>query len=78
MRYLGGKSKIRKQVAAYLESVRKEGQTYLEPFVGGAWVLQEMSGRRIASDANEALITMYKALQEGWIPPDFVGEEQWR
>lgn len=78
MRYLGGKSKIRKQVAAVLESLRKPGQTYLEPFVGGGWVLQEMSGFRIAADVNEALITMYQALQHGWVPPDVVTEETFR
>jgi len=77
MRYLGGKSKIRKQISAYLESVR-EGREYLEPFVGGAWVLQEMSGKRIASDGNDALITMYKALQDGWVPPDSITEETYQ
>lgn len=77
MRYLGGKSRIRKQVAEYLESVRKPEQTYFEPFCGGAWVLQEMSGKRIASDGNNALIAMYQALQNDWNPPDFVSEEEY-
>lgn len=44
MQYLGGKSKIRKQIASFLESLRKPNQVYFEPFVGGGWVLQEMSG----------------------------------
>ena len=74
MQYLGGKSKTRKQISAYLESVRKPDQTYFEPFVGGAWVLQEMSGYRVASDSNKALITMYYALQDGWLPPEEVSE----
>ena len=74
MRYLGGKYKIRKQVASFLETVR-DGRDYLDPFVGGANILSEMSGTRIASDSNTALITMYKALQEGWIPPDGITEE---
>ena len=77
MQYLGGKSKIRKQIAAFLESLRKPNQVYFEPFVGGGWVLQEMSGKRVASDGNLALITMYKALQDGWIPPDFVSEDEY-
>lgn len=77
MRYLGGKSKIRKQVAMFLESVRKPEQPYLEPFVGGGWVLQEMTGRRTASDGNAALIAMYRALQHGWEPPDFVSESEY-
>lgn len=78
MRYLGGKSKIRKQVSKFLESVRKVDQVYFEPFTGGGWILQEMSGRRIASDGNVALVAMYKALQEGWVPPEFVSEDEWR
>lgn len=78
MQYLGGKSKTRKQISAFLESVRKPYQTYFEPFVGGAWVLQEMSGKRIASDGNKALIAMYKALQNGWVPPVFVSEEEYQ
>lgn len=73
MQYLGGKSKTRKQISAFLESVRGD-RDYLEPFVGGAWILQEMAGNRIASDANEALITMYKVLQNGWLPPEEVSE----
>ena len=78
MRYLGGKSKIRKQVSQFLESVRKPEQVYFEPFVGGGWVLQEMSGQRYASDGNKSLVAMYKALQDGWEPPEFVSEDEWR
>ena len=78
MQYLGGKSKIRKRVAAFLENLRKPGQSYLEPFVGGAWVLQEMSGERHASDGNIALIAMYQMLQLGWEPPDLVSEDEQR
>lgn len=77
MRYLGGKNKTRKQISAFLESIR-EGKEYFEPFVGGAWILQEMTGERVASDGNDALITMYKALQDGWIPPEFVSEDEYR
>lgn len=78
MQYLGGKSKTRKQIASFLESVRKPEETYFEPFVGGAWILQEMSGSRIASDGNKSLIAMYKALQNGWIPPTFVSESEYQ
>jgi DNA adenine methylase len=76
MQYLGGKSKIRKQIAGFLAG--KPNLPYLEPFVGGGWVLQEISGRRrLASDANSALITMYQALQRGWVPPDSLSEEEY-
>ena len=72
MQYLGGKSKIRKQIASFLESVRKPEQIYFEPFCGGCHVTQEVTGTRIAGDGNYALITMYRALQKGWIPPQCV------
>ena len=78
MQYFGGKYKTRKQTAAFLEAVRKPGQIYFEPFVGGAWILQEMSGERIASDGNKALIAMYKALQAGWVPPSRVSAEEYQ
>lgn len=78
MRYFGGKTRIRTQISEYLESIRLPNQTYFEPFCGGACVLQEMSGKRIASDGNIALIAMYKALQRGWIPPDSINETEYR
>ena len=46
MIYLGGKSRIAKPLAAYLESRRQPDQAYLEPFLGGATVLMEISGNR--------------------------------
>jgi DNA adenine methylase len=36
-----------------------------------------MTGNRIASDANRALISLYKALQAGWIPPTSVTKEEY-
>lgn len=79
MQYLGGKSKIRKELCNVLKSFYKDNQEYFEPFVGGAWVLQEINFTkvRIASDGNRALISMYQALQNGWIPPDYISEEEY-
>jgi len=36
-----------------------------------------MKNPRVASDANVALITMYKALQNGWIPPHDMSEDEY-
>ena len=77
MKYLGGKFYNRKQIARVLELLRKPGQTYFEPFCGGGWVLQEMTGRRIACDKHEALINMYKAIQTGWNPPPTFTEDEY-
>jgi DNA adenine methylase len=74
---MGGKFRTGKEIAHFLESKRTHGQVYFEPFVGGAWVLQEISGDRIASDGCHPLISLYIDLQSGWIPPDFISEYEY-
>jgi DNA adenine methylase len=71
MKYMGGKSRIAKPIAAYLKTLRKPGQLYIEPFVGAASVLCEMAagGPAQAFDVHEDLILMWQALQRGWVPP---------
>jgi|WetSurMetagenome_2_1015567.scaffolds.fasta_scaffold04314_3 DNA adenine methylase len=75
---MGGKNRTRKQIAKYLKTIRKPYQTYFEPFCGGAWVLQEMAGKRIASDGCFPLIAMYKDLQNGWEPPETLTEDEYQ
>jgi DNA adenine methylase len=78
MQYLGGKSRTRNHIAAYLNRIRKTGQPYWEPFVGAGWVLEKIKGQPIyASDANEALVFMWQRLQQGWVPPSVVTEEMY-
>lgn len=77
MQYFGGKTKVSNQIVNYLESVRKENQTYIEPFVGGGIICSKMSGERIASDYNEYLIAMYKAIQNGYELPEEISKEQY-
>lgn len=79
MQYMGGKFRIRKQVSSYLNSARRDGQPYWEPFVGAAWILGQISekGSNYASDINPYLIAMWKALQNGWEPPVVITEEQY-
>lgn len=79
MQYLGGKSRTRNQIAAYLNDIRKPGQPYWEPFVGAGWVLEKIKGEPIfASDANQALIFMWQSLQRGWEPPSAVDEDLYK
>ena len=53
MRYMGGKFKIRKEVAGFLKILRAPGQAYLEPFVGGEWSIN-----------NTVVISEYKAPED--------------
>lgn len=78
LKYLGGKSYICREIAYVLKSLRKEDQIYIEPFVGGAWVLCQMDGVRIASDINRHLISFYEAVSKGWLPPRKISEETYR
>ena len=77
MQYFGGKTKVSKQIVDFLESVRKPNQKYIEPFVGGGIICAKMSGDRTASDFNEYLIEMYKAVQNGCELPEEITEEQY-
>ena len=79
MRYMGGKFRIRKQLASFLQSKLKPGQTYIEPFCGACWVMQEIKAdKRIASDGCVPLIRMFQQLQRGWIPPAEVSEDLYK
>lgn len=80
MRYLGGKSRTARQIAGYLNMIRKPGQPYWEPFVGAGWILERIRGTGpvFASDANRYLIAMWQALQAGWEPPGEVSEAEYQ
>lgn len=79
MRYLGGKSRIAKYIAAEINKVRRPGQLVWDAFCGGLSVSVALSkhGPVLATDANAALINLYKAVQNGWQPPAEVSKETW-
>ena len=68
--YFGGKSRIARAIGAYIN--RYQGLQYYEPFCGGLWVSQyvQSATASILSDACLPLITLYRAYQKGWRPPE--------
>jgi DNA adenine methylase len=78
MKYMGSKRRIAKEILPIILKDRKEGQWYVEPFCGGCNTIDKVTGNRLASDIHIPLISMFKALQEGWIPPESVSEEEYR
>ena len=78
MKYMGSKNRIAKHILPIILKDRKENQYYVEPFVGGANMIDKVDGNRIGADFNEYLVAMWQELQKGWIPPDFLSEEDWR
>lgn len=79
MQYFGGKHRIAKKLVQVMRASIIKAPAYAEPFVGGASVMCQVDAKvRIASDANEALITMFKRLSDGWEPPEMVSEKDYR
>ena len=78
MQYMGGKEKIANQIVEFMQPEIDKRGIYVEPFVGGASVISRVKAPlRIGADINEALINMYKALSNGWIPPNVLTEEEY-
>ena len=80
MRYFGGKARIAKKVAEFLNGQLEEGQAYYEPFCGACNVTQHIDANRarFASDGNKYLIAFWQAVQAGWVPPSEVSEEEYK
>ena len=52
MKYMGSKRRLAKHIVPIIKSLRKDGQTYVEPFVGGGNLIEKIEGNRIGSDIN--------------------------
>lgn len=65
MKYMGSKARIAKHILPIILKDRKEGQWYVEPFVGGANTIDKVDGRRIGADNNKYLIAMFQGCVDG-------------
>ena len=65
MKYMGSKNRIAKHILPIMLKDRVEGQYWVEPFVGGANMIDKVDGNRIGADINPYLIALFKGLQEG-------------
>lgn len=63
MKYMGSKARIAKHILPIILKDRKPCQWYVEPFVGGANMIDKVDGRRIGADNNKYLIAMWDGLQ---------------
>jgi DNA adenine methylase len=78
VKYMGSKARYAKYILPLILKDRKPNQWYVEPFVGGANIIDKVDGNRIGNDINEYLIKMWKSLQMGWVPPNLITEEQYK
>jgi DNA adenine methylase len=77
MKYIGSKHKIAKHILPTMLSERKPWMVWVEPFVGGANLIDKVQGRRIGNDIHRHLIAFHKALQMGWKPPTDVSKDMY-
>lgn len=78
MKYMGSKNRIAKDILPIILKDRKPNQWYVEPFVGGCNIIDKVYGNRIGADNNEYVICLFKAIQNGFIPPDTISEEEYK
>lgn len=80
MRYMGGKTRIAKQLASIINLVREPGQWVWDPFCGGLSMSVSLSakGPVWSTDSNAALIALYQAVKAGWQPPESVSREEYQ
>ena len=77
MKYMGSKRRIAKHILPIMLEKRLEEQCWVEPFVGGANLIDKVCGWRIGNDNNFYLIELFKAIQNGWIPPNECSAEEY-
>jgi DNA adenine methylase len=76
MKYLGSKRSLAKYLLPHIK--RKPGQIWVEPFVGGANMIDKVGGKRVGADICPYLIALLKAIQSGWIPPSDISVELYK
>jgi len=67
---MGSKNRIAKDILPLMLKDRKKGQYWVEPFVGGANMIDKVTGKRLGSDVNKYLIACLESIASGWIPDD--------
>lgn len=78
MKYMGSKARHAKELLPIILANRAEGQWYVEPFVGGANMIDKVDGNRIGADYNEYLAEMWKAVSTGWLPKELITEDDYQ
>jgi DNA adenine methylase len=74
MKYMGSKNRIAKHLLPIILKDRKPEQWYVEPFVGGANMIDKVDGNRIGSDLNKPLIACLDGMSKKWLPMNDISE----
>ena len=76
MKYMGSKNRLCKEIVPIIQSYVSNSNGYLEPFVGGANVIDKIKcNNKYGCDLNKYLIALLDNIKNGWLPPKEVSEE---
>ena len=64
MKYMGSKNRIAKHILPIMLEHKTEEMTWVEPFVGGANMIDKVDGKRIGADINPYLIDALIAIRD--------------
>ena len=81
IKYVGSKNRLSKEIAPIIQKCIDGNniKIYFEPFVGGANMIDKIKcEKRIGNDIHKELIALFKKLQEGWMPPEHISEEEYK
>lgn len=78
MQYLGGKSRIAKQISEIINKNLKKDSRFVSLFCGACSIESLVKAEnKILNDSHEYLIEMFKAIQNGWYIPELITEEKY-
>lgn len=70
---MGSKNRISKELKPIIESYLSSGSAYIEPFVGGANMIDKIDhDKKIGYDIHDELIALLIAVRDGYEPPEEV------
>ena len=75
MKYMGSKNRVAKDILPIMLKNREDGQYWVEPFVGGANMIDKVLGNRIGSDINEYLIALLIEMQKSSFKAPYINEK---
>ena len=80
MKYMGSKNRLSKELVPIIQSyITSETKGYLEPFVGGANVIDKINcTKKFGSDNHKYLVAFLDALSNGYEPPINISEDEYK
>lgn len=79
MKYMGSKARHAKELLPIILADRKDEQWYVEPFVGGANMIDKVDGNRIGADLNPYLINALVGIRDNvHLIPEIITEEDYK